>query len=133
MTDIAAVRSVDDAEFEKPRNRGRNTVTSRAVGRVVSAVTAEAFGVTPRDVRADLADQDGLLAVHVRTPVRIVPLDRIRTKPAVTESDGGTLLEQAAAAQVVIRDRVSELTGASIARVVVELTGIDIREERRVR
>jgi uncharacterized alkaline shock family protein YloU len=133
MTDIAAGRSVDDAKIEKPHNRGRNTVTSRAVGRVVSAVTAEAFGVTAREVRADLADQDGLLAVHVRTPVRIVPLNRIRATPAVAESGGGTLLEQAAAAQEGIRDRVSELTGAGIARVVVELTGIDIREERRVR
>jgi uncharacterized alkaline shock family protein YloU len=133
MTDIAAAQSVDDAKIEKPRNRGRNTVTPRALGRVVSAVTAEAFGVTAREVRADLADQDGLLAVHVRTPVRIVPLDRMRTTAALAEPEGGTLLEQAAAAQEGIRNRVSELTGSGIARVVVELTGIDIREERRVR
>lgn len=111
---------------------GRTTVAPRALDRVVSAVTADAFGVTTRAVHVDLSDRDGLLALRVRTPIRIVSLERVRQTPGLVEAGGGTLLQHAADGQETIRERVTALTGAEIAHVTVELTGIEIRQEKRV-
>lgn len=112
--------------------RGRTTVAPRALDRLVTAVTADAFGVTAHTVHVQLSDRDGLLALRVRTPIRIVPLERVKQTPGLVETSGGTLLQRAANGQRTIRERVSALTGAEVAHVTVELTGIEIRQERRV-
>nr|BFF12836.1 hypothetical protein GCM10025699_41390 [Microbacterium flavescens] len=52
---------------------GRNKITSKAVRRVVSAVTAEALEVSASDVSVELADRDGALSVVAKTPIRISP------------------------------------------------------------
>jgi uncharacterized alkaline shock family protein YloU len=128
--------TLDDAtDTVRPKNvqgSGGNTVTRRALDRLVAAVTADTFGVTARAVQVDLSDHNGLLALKVRTPIRVLTLERIQRTPTVVET-GRALIQQAAAAQTTIRQRVTELSGAEIAHVTVELTGIDIREERRVR
>jgi len=112
--------------------RGRTTVAPRALDRVTSAVTADTFGVTARTVHVELSDRDGLLAFHVRTPIRISSLERVKQTPSLVEASGGTLLQRAADGQKTIRERVAALTGAAIAHVTVELTGIEIHAERRV-
>jgi hypothetical protein len=112
---------------------GRTTVAPRALLRVVSAVTADLFGIAARAVRVDLSDRDGLLALRVQTPIRIVSLERIQETPASVATSGGTLLRRAAEGQRTIRERVTELTGAEIGHVIVELTDVDIHEEGRVR
>ena len=113
--------------------RGRTTVAPRALDRVVSGVTAELFSVPARAVRVDLSDRHGLLEVRVRTPVRVVSLQRIKEEPGLVQASGGTLLQRAAEGQKTIRERVSALTGAAIAYVTIELTGIDIHQEKRVK
>ncbi|GAA4173937.1 hypothetical protein [Gryllotalpicola koreensis] len=111
---------------------GRTTVAPRALDRVVSAVTADTFGVTARAVQVQLSDREGLLTLHVRTPIRVVSLERVRQTPELVETGGGTLLRQGEDGQKTIRERVSALTGAQVAHVTVELTGIQIRPEKRV-
>jgi hypothetical protein len=114
-----------------PRARGRTTVTPRALDRATAAVAAEFFGVAARSIRVELSDRDGLLALHVRTPIRTIPLSRVRERPTLIGA-GDTLRERAAEGQRVIRDRVTALTGSSVAHVTVELTEIEIAERRRV-
>jgi hypothetical protein len=114
-------------------SRGRNRVTSKALGRVVTAVAADALGVAARSVHVDLADDGGLLSVAVATPVRVVSLARIAGDPASLARSGGPLLARIGDAQEIIRSRVASLTGASIGRVTITVTGIDVQPERRVR
>jgi hypothetical protein len=104
---------------------GRNKITSRAVRRVVSAVTAEALEVTASDVSVELADRDGALNVIAKTPIRITPL-------GLPTRSSGTLLERLTSAQSTIRDRVLQLTGSSIDRVDLQITGAELRERKRV-
>lgn len=114
------------------RERGRTTVASRALDRLVCAVTADTFGVSARAVHVDLSDRNGLLALQIRTPIRVVSLDRVQQGWAGVERSGGTIIQRAADAQTTIHERVTDLTGAKIAHVTVWLTGIETEEERRV-
>jgi hypothetical protein len=105
--------------------RGRTTITSRAVRRVVAAVTADALEVPAADVAVTLADDAGRLAVEARTPIRIPAL-------ADRPEAGGTLLERLAEAQTQVRDRVLDLTGSTVGRVDLRITGARIQERGRV-
>lgn len=113
--------------------RGRTTISSRALDRVAAAVSAEALGVDTGQVSVDLADHAGDLAIAVRSPIRVPPLRRIQADASAVERSGGTLLERAAQAQEQIGTRVGALTGSSVARVTVRLTGAVVLTERRVR
>jgi len=128
----AVETAIDPSAAGAPRAPGRTTVAPRALHRVISAVTGDAFGVAPKAVRVDLSDLNGMLAVRVRTPVRVRSLQRLRdgTRNA---ADGESLLRRASDAHAIITERVTELTGIAIAHVTVELTGTDVREDRGVR
>jgi len=105
--------------------RGRTTITSRAVRRVVSAVTADALEVPATDVSVTLTDDGGKLAVEARTPIRIPAL-------SARPDQGGTLVERLTVAQTQVRDRVLDLTGSTVGRVDLRITGARIQERRRV-
>ncbi|MEY9950678.1 putative alkaline shock family protein YloU [Leifsonia sp. EB34] len=111
---------------------GRTRVTSRALDRIVTAVTADALDVDPQHVRVELADSAGALALHVSTPIGVVALPRITADPGVVARTGGNVLQRARNAQEQIRTSVAELTGSEIATVVVHLTGATIQAEARV-
>ncbi|MCS5721655.1 hypothetical protein N1028_12520 [Herbiconiux sp. CPCC 203407] len=113
--------------------RGRNRITSKALHRVVAAVTAEALGVKASRVGVDLADEEGLLVLTVSTPIRVVSLARVREGADVVGRSGGSVIDRAARAQETIRGRVNEITGSAIGRVTVRLSGADIKREERVR
>ena len=112
---------------------GRNRITSRALNRVVAAVTADALGVEASRVGVDLADEKGLLVLTVTTPIRVVSLNRVAEERAAVERAGGSIVSRAARAQETIRDRVNALTGSAVARVTVRLSAADIQKEGRVR
>lgn len=130
MTTTPGVAAITRPDNE--RERGRTTVAPRALSRLACAVTADTFAVTARAVHVELSDRNGLLALQVRTPIRVVSLDRVQRTLMGTERSGGTIIKRAADAQATIRERVTELTGAEIAHVTIWLTEIDIHEERRV-
>jgi uncharacterized alkaline shock family protein YloU len=113
--------------------RGRTRITSKALNRVVSAVTADALGVDAGHVGVELADRTGALALVVTTPIRVVSLDRVRSDSSVVMRSGGSILDRADRAQAIIRDRVTTLTGSEIARVTVKVSGVTIQPEERVK
>lgn len=94
---------------------GRNRVSERALRRVASAITAEAMGVSPRDVTVVLADDRGLLGISALTPIRVRPLGS-------RQSPTATVLHRATSAQATIRERMLELTGSEVGRVSVRIT-----------
>ncbi|MCJ1697202.1 MULTISPECIES: hypothetical protein [Rathayibacter] len=114
------------AVMADPARHGRTTISSRAVRRIVSAVTADALDVGPSDVSVDLDDDGGSLHVVAQAPIRVSPLGETDRRSS------GTLLDRLAEAQTLIRDRCLELTGSSIGRVDLRITGVDLRERRRV-
>lgn len=124
---------IDSVRPQDVQERGRTTVSSRALERVVSAVTADTFGVTARVVHVNLTDRNGLLALQIRTPTWVMSIDRVKRDSAVVEASGGTLIQRTINAQTTIRERVTELCGAQIAHVTVQLTGINPQDEGRVR
>ena len=108
--------------------RGTNRITAHAMTRLVSAVAADALGVRPSQVRVDLADAAGRLDLTVRTPLRLLPLDRDETDTPAED----TTLDRTERAQHDIRGTVATLTGADIAGVTVRLTGTRGRSPKRV-
>ncbi|MCU1407783.1 MAG: hypothetical protein JWQ43_4086 [Glaciihabitans sp.] len=129
------------AASERPRpgtvdpeaHYGRTRVTARALSSVVSAVAGESLGVGHNSVRVDLTDDAGSLVVHVSSPLRLPSLTRIPSDAGLVARTGGTVLDRAANAQSKIRARVTELTGSTVSRVAVSITGVEIRQEGRVR
>jgi hypothetical protein len=104
---------------------GRNTISSRAVRRVVSAVTAEELGVRASEVSVELSDAQGALTVTASTPIHVSPL-------GAGSQTSGTVLERLARAQTSIRERCLDLTGSTIGRVDLHITGAKLEERRRV-
>ncbi|KZX20216.1 hypothetical protein [Rathayibacter tanaceti] len=117
---MTAAVMADDAR------RGRTTISSRAVRRVVSVVTAEALDVAASDVAVELDDDGGRLHVLAQAPIRVTPLGETGRRSS------GTLLERLSTAQTTIRSRCLALTGSTIGRVDLRITGADLRERRRV-
>ena len=105
---------------------GRTRIAPRAVRRIVSAVTADALSVDASDVWVELAVDDGTLSVIARTPIHVSPLGEVGRRSS------GTLIERLTAAQSSIRDRTLALTGSTIGRVDLRITGVDLTERRRV-
>lgn len=112
---------------------GRTRITTKALSRVVSAVTAEALGVDAGHVGVDLADREGALALTVNTPIRVVSLERVQAEKSVVQRAGGSIMDRTTRAQEIIRDRVGALTGSAIGRVTVRVTGVNIQPEERVK
>ncbi|WP_146066173.1 hypothetical protein [Cryobacterium sp. Y82] len=129
----AAANGISAATVTSAPPRGRTRIVPRALRQVVSMVTAESLGVPSGQVRVELGDDHGQLALTISTTIRVVPLSRITREPAIIARTGGTILARSARSQVEIRRRVGELTGADVGRVIVRLTGIDVQQERRVR
>ncbi|MBC7725502.1 MAG: hypothetical protein H7146_12290 [Burkholderiaceae bacterium] len=112
---------------------GRTRITPRALDRLVSTVAAEAFGSDPKTTSVELTDDGGQLTLAITTPVKVPSLARIADDAHLIARTGGTVLDRATSAQKVINERVSALTGYSISRVSIRLTGADVIQERRVK
>lgn len=114
--------------------RGRTRVTSRALSRVVSAVTAEALGVQAKQVGVELRDERGALAVSVSSPVPLLTLRTARLDGGgFLARSGGSLLDRSEHAQQVLRERVHALTGSTVGPITVRFTGATTQREVRVR
>jgi uncharacterized alkaline shock family protein YloU len=112
---------------------GRTRITSRALDRVVSAVTADELGVGVTQVSVDLSDDGGALTLTVRAPINVVSLERSMADAGAIARAGGSVIDRAARAQENIRSRIQALTGSEISRVQLRLTNAVIKQERRVR
>ena len=112
---------------------GRTVVSARAIEKIVRAVTAHEFGVDVKSVAADLNDEAGRLDLAVRTPIRVVSIRRAQDDPRSIERSGGSVLARAGRSEQAIVDQVGTLTGSTVSRLAVRLTGAEIKQERRVR
>ncbi|MFD1715727.1 hypothetical protein ACFSBZ_14735 [Amnibacterium flavum] len=133
VTASAGAARADATGADRTVSPGRTRITARALERIGIAVSAEALGVERRGVSVRLDDDGGSLTLLVTAPLRVVGLHRIASDPALVQRTGGTLLERAETAKERIRARVGELTGSQVARVALRLTGVEIRQESRVR
>jgi len=103
---------------------GRTDVTSRALERTVSAISAQRLGVPVRDVSVKLGDDHGRLGVEVVAPV---PLRGLRAAGPQTP-----LVSGAQDARADIRESVTELTGRQVGDLSLRISRATIAPERRV-
>ncbi len=103
---------------------GRTDVTTRALERTVSAISAQRLGVPVREVSVELGDDRGRLGIRVAAPVR---LDGLR---ADGEQTG--LVSGAQDARGDIRESVTEITGRQVGDLSLRITRATIAPQRRV-
>lgn len=116
----------------KPVLAGHNRISTQALTSLAQAAAAEALGVSAEDVRADWADDDGLLVLALVTPIRIPSLTAVLRNPARVAGFGGSIRDRAVAAKSVILGRVTELSGAQLSRVDIRISGAAVSEGGRV-
>ena len=122
---MTAAVTADLAAVDQAKSvRGRNRIAPRAVRRVVSAVTAEALGVSPSDVSVELTDEGGAVALTAKSPIHVEPLGETGLR------SGGTLVDRLGTAQSTIRDRSLQLTGSTVSRVDLQITGVALRQKK---
>jgi hypothetical protein len=90
---------------------------------------AETLGVALGDVRVDTSDDSGRVAFSVATPIAIPVL----SSEVEGERPPGGVLATVLALQETVRRRVGEITGRTVSRVDVTITGSSIVTKGRVR
>ena len=111
---------------------GHNRISTQALTSLAKAAAAQALGVDPQEVRADWADDDGLLALSLVTPISIPPLRSVELDPSRVTAAGGSIWERTVAAKGRILATVSELSGSRLSRVDIRISGARISEGGRV-
>jgi uncharacterized alkaline shock family protein YloU len=111
---------------------GHNRISTQALTSLAKTAAAEALGVEPHDVRADWADDDGLLALSLMSPIRIPPLATVLRDPGRVAAFGGSIWDRTVAAKSRILSTVTALSGASLSRVDIRISGVKPIEGGRV-
>jgi hypothetical protein len=88
--------------------------------------------VEPQDVWADWADDDGLLALSLVSPIRIPPLTAVLRDAGRVAAYGGSIWDRTVAAKTRILSTVTALSGASLSRVDIRISGVKPIEGGRV-
>jgi hypothetical protein len=110
---------------------GHNRISTQALTSLAKVAAAREFGVDAQDVRADWADDDGLLALSLVTPIRVPPL-QAAMEPGRIDVVGGSIWQRTVQAKARILATVTELSGASLSRVDIRISGARISEGGRV-
>lgn len=112
---------------------GHNRISTQALTSLAKASAAQALGCDAQDVRADWADDGGLLALSLVAPISIPPLRAAAADPARLQAFGGSIWERTVAAKARILATVTELSGAQLSRVDIRISGARISEGGRVK
>lgn len=112
---------------------GHNRISTQALTSLAKAAAAQFLGVEAEDVRADWADDDGMLALSLVTPISIPPLKAVAADPSRVDAAGGSIRGRAVQAKARILATVTELSGARLSRVDIRISGARISEGGRVR
>lgn len=112
---------------------GHNRISTQALTSLAKAAAAEALGIHAHDVRADWSDDDGLLALSLVAPIRIPSLTAVLRDPRRVQALGGSIWDRTVHAKTDILTKVTELSGASLSRVDIRISGAHVTEEGRVR
>ncbi|HAG60880.1 MAG TPA: hypothetical protein DIT15_00965 [Arthrobacter bacterium] len=111
---------------------GHNRISTQALTSLAKMAAAEALGVEPQDVWADWADDDGLLALSLVSPIRIPPLTAVLRDAGRVAAYGGSIWDRTVAAKTRILSTVTALSGASLSRVDIRISGVKPIEGGRV-
>ncbi|WP_427016183.1 hypothetical protein ACQCSX_15595 [Pseudarthrobacter sp. P1] len=111
---------------------GHNRISTAALTSVAQAATAQALGVSAAAVRASWADDAGLLALSLATPIGMPPLGDVVRDPGTVQRSGGSVLDRALSAKAVILALVQDLTGSRLSRVDIRITGVRTHRGGRV-
>lgn len=111
---------------------GRTRITAKALEHVAVNIAAESLGVPAGRVKVELADDQGALALIVTSPMRAIPLARVSAAPDALQRSGGSIVARVSAATGAIAARVEQLSGSSVSRVSIRVSGLEIDQEGRV-
>jgi hypothetical protein len=115
------------------RYSGHNRISTQALTSLAKAAAAQFLGVEADDVRADWADDDGMLALSLVTPISIPPLNAVVADASRVDAAGGSIRDRTVTAKARILATVTELSGARLSRVDIRISGAKISEGGRVR
>jgi len=133
MNGAADLSQAAEAATPSRQYSGHNRISTQALTSLAKAAAAEALGIHAHDVRADWTDDGGLLALSLVAPIRIPSLTAVLRDPGRVQSLGGSIWERTVQAKTDILTKVTELSGASLSRVDIRISGADVTEEGRVR
>ncbi|NWL28857.1 hypothetical protein DM794_17615 [Paenarthrobacter ureafaciens] len=112
---------------------GHNRISTQALTSLAQAAAAEALGVPASDIRADWADDDGLLALSIVAPISVPALSEVLRQPQRVQGFGGSIWDRAVAAKASILDSVMRLSGSHLSRVDIRISGAHVTEGGRVK
>ncbi|MBG6084894.1 hypothetical protein [Zhihengliuella flava] len=98
---------------------GHTRLSTQALSSTARIIAAEAYAVDQARIHVDLDDDYGDLALSFSLPLPATPPPAEEPAPA-----GGTVWDRAVGVRESIRERFVQLTGSSISRVDVRVTGI---------
>ncbi|WP_430593127.1 hypothetical protein [Humidisolicoccus flavus] len=102
---------------------GRTRIARKALEHVALAASAHALGAPSGKVSVSIDDVGGLLGIAVAAPLTLAS-----TRPGT----GSSILDRSEAARVKISEDVASLTGYEVGKVLLEITSISVRPERKV-
>ncbi|WP_159705339.1 hypothetical protein [Arthrobacter sp. 18067] len=111
---------------------GHNRISTQALTSLARAAAAEALGVPATDIRADWADDDGLLALSIVAPISIPSLTEVLRDPMRVQGFGGSIWDRAVAAKASVLETVTRLSGSQLSRVDIRISGAHVTEGGRV-
>lgn len=109
----------DHAASAEGVQRGRTTVSARALQHLATAVAKDAARVPARNVSVSLSDDEGALRIAVVTPVEL-------TSPALTIPQQSERLRDG------LVEGLSALAGRTVGSVDVRFSGVHRNTQRRV-
>lgn len=104
-----------------PRAAGTVSISVRSIERTALAIVHEELGVEVSAIRVRLSDDHGGLALAVTAPVVAEP-----------GAAGGTLLDRLHRDRATIASRMHALTGRTVTRVDIRVSGTRTKSTRRV-
>ena len=125
--------SVAEAVDTTTNPAGHNRISTQALTSLAQAAAAEALGVPASDIRADWADDDGLLALSIVAPISVPALSEVLRQPQRVQGFGGSIWDRAVAAKASILDSVMRLSGSQLSRVDIRISGAHVTEGGRVK
>ncbi|GAT89576.1 hypothetical protein J2T10_003658 [Paenarthrobacter nicotinovorans] len=111
---------------------GHNRISTQALTSLARAAAAEALGVEASDIRADWADDDGLLALSIVAPISVPALTEVLRDPRRVQGFGGSIWDRTVAAKSRVLETVTRLSGSQLSRVDIRISGAQVREGGRV-
>ncbi|MEQ4566842.1 hypothetical protein [Paenarthrobacter sp. CAP02] len=125
--------SVAEAVESTTSLAGHNRISTQALTSLARAAAAEALGVEASDIRADWADDDGLLALSIVAPISIPALTEVLRDPNRVQGFGGSIWDRSVAAKATVLEIVTRLSGSQLSRVDIRISGAQVTEGGRVR